>query len=335
MSCSGDETRPLISIVIPTYHREAFLSRLLDHLAIQLENSGKARRDDSAVEIIVVDNSPSGSAADVMPDRPDFMRYVWEKRPGVAHARNTGVATARGAYVLFIDDDEIPGPDWLDAFMERASLGDDASFGPIIPVFEQEPPTHLHKHLAKVFSRVFPEKKTGADITAWRAYLGTGNSMFRKDRLPSGAAPFNTLFGAGGEDVMLLRQLSELYGVTFKWCAEALVSEIVPVERMTYAYLARRRFRDGQLRCLVEASSLSLKGLSRVSFWMTVGAVQFILHGLAAIVLRPLDQSRSDVQVIHALGGLGKTMWWRAREAAQMLGASIKFTLYFVCAAGL
>src|SRR5262249_57858235 len=68
-------------------------------------------------EVIVVDNaSTDGTPAVVAaarrewPGPPDTLRLVHEPRLGLNHARNRGIAEARGAVVAFLDDDAVVVP---------------------------------------------------------------------------------------------------------------------------------------------------------------------------------------------------------------------------------
>ena len=99
---------PFVSVVVPTCGRTPLFESALDSLAAL---------DYPHYEIVVVDNAPqvtdtarivAGRAA----DDPRF-RYAGEARPGVAHARNRGLAEARGGIVAFADDDVILDPGWL------------------------------------------------------------------------------------------------------------------------------------------------------------------------------------------------------------------------------
>ncbi|MDF3605837.1 glycosyltransferase family A protein [Paracoccus sp. DMF-8] len=114
-----------LSIVIPTFRREALLAPLLHALDAQISSL------QSPVEVILVDNSPEGSAAQI--GRPPFIRYVHEPRPGVAQARNRGVNESAGSHVVFLDDDETPFPGWLAAFEAAAMRGAAVCFGAIEP----------------------------------------------------------------------------------------------------------------------------------------------------------------------------------------------------------
>jgi succinoglycan biosynthesis protein ExoM len=294
----------MISIVVPTFRREAYLGPLFAALAAQIGTVAEP------VEVVLVDNSPEASAKVVAANAPAFVRYVHEPRTGVAQARNRGVADARGSHVVFLDDDETPAPSWLAAFAAAAARGDRAAFGAVEPVFEAEPPAALRGPLDRVFSRRLPAA-SGEDVTHLRAYLGSGNSMFRREVLALEDPPFDPAFDSGGEDVWLFRSLVDRHNVPLIWCPEAMVHEIVPQGRATLAFLRKRRFSDGQLRCLVESGAGGLRGAARVAVWMAVGGAQVVLHGVAALVTRPISSAASTRFHLAAVGGAGKLMWWR------------------------
>ena len=128
----------LVSIVIPTYRREDLLPRLLDRCASQ-GGLGAA-----ALEIVVVDNTPEGSARPIVErsaaQSAVAIRYVHEPRPGIAHARNRGIAESQGEFIAFIDDDELPARVWLEALLKTHRIyGADVVLGPVRPVFEATP----------------------------------------------------------------------------------------------------------------------------------------------------------------------------------------------------
>jgi GT2 family glycosyltransferase len=60
------------------------------------------------LEVIIVDNRPRSSGAAALCEAAGGdarIRYLAEHRPGVSHARNTGLAAATGELVGFVDDD--------------------------------------------------------------------------------------------------------------------------------------------------------------------------------------------------------------------------------------
>ncbi len=102
-----DATLPSVSVVIPcTFARPDGLEACLRALQ-QSEH-----RD---YEVIVVDNRPAGSAPVTLPG----VRVVRQTRPGIAAARNRGLAHASGEIIAFTDDDVAVDPGWLTSLARR------------------------------------------------------------------------------------------------------------------------------------------------------------------------------------------------------------------------
>jgi glycosyltransferase involved in cell wall biosynthesis len=100
------EAVPAVTVVVPTYHRDRELGRLLDLLASQ-------EYPREQFEIVVVDDALSKSAPAVVDAaaarHPDVaMRCLPGGGKGPATARNIGWRAARGAVIAFIDDDAYP-----------------------------------------------------------------------------------------------------------------------------------------------------------------------------------------------------------------------------------
>ena len=255
-----------------------------------------------------MDNCPDGSARAFVAAQDGF-EYLHEARGGVVNARNTGVAAATGEYILFLDDDEVPAPGWLDAFAAQAQAGVDMAFGRILPRYDGVPDPALEPLLHKLFSRDY-DLAPGADIAAHYAELGTGNALFHKARCLGGTPPFDMRFNTrGGEDIYLIKSLMD-QGMGLAWCPGGQVEELVPATRMTANYLKDRRYNQGQQRCLFLAGNPSLTKKAQVLPWMGVGAVQ----ALAAAARRSWARARGDeAAVLHDIqvqGGLGKLFWW-------------------------
>lgn len=70
-------------------------------------------------EVIIVDSCPSdGSTKDLVATYPEF-RYVFEPRPGLGLARNTGIGASTGEFVAFTDDDAVIEDDWLENLLRN------------------------------------------------------------------------------------------------------------------------------------------------------------------------------------------------------------------------
>lgn len=94
---------PVYSIIIPVYNVEPYLRSCLDSLL--------AQRDAPLWEAVLVDDgSTDGSGAvcdEYAAGYPAFFRVLHTPNGGVSRARNRGIDAARGAYLLFLDADDL------------------------------------------------------------------------------------------------------------------------------------------------------------------------------------------------------------------------------------
>jgi hypothetical protein len=289
------------SIVIPSYRRPDGLSRALAGCLAQLGVAG-------AVEIIVVDNDPEGSAesivAGVARQSPIPIRYVHERRPGISHARNAAVAAALGRYLVFLDDDEEPETGWLAAFLETMRRsGADLAVGPVYPRFPAgDPAGDAYRRRRYTRDARVP---TGTPLPQW---AGIGNTILDKERCFAGAQPFDPALGlTGSEDTLFLRQLLR-NGRKLVWCAEAAVHETVPADRLTPRYLLKRAFHGGQAATFV-CATVRPPEAARAARLMLAGGIQAVLYGPAAVALRLLRRNQWLPLMDKAAGGLGKLLW--------------------------
>jgi glycosyltransferase involved in cell wall biosynthesis len=103
---AGDGIDDLVSVIIPTFNRSAMTLELLDNLAAQTWPH---------VEVIVIDDGSSDDTRQAVnrwierhPERAVTLRSQPNGGPG--SARNLGLTMARGAYLHFIDSDDLLYP---------------------------------------------------------------------------------------------------------------------------------------------------------------------------------------------------------------------------------
>lgn len=305
--------RTTVTVVTPTRNRPGPLARALASAATQELPSN------CALEVVVVDNSADANAKPLVEDFAASsavpVRYRHHARPGVAGARNVGVAAAGGEWIAFLDDDEEACSGWLSALIRTAHATDaDAVFGPIDA--QPEAAGDADGALLRHFARSVDEADRG-EITHLAAYLGTNNSMFHRRCLAGGHSFDVRLDGVGGEDSLLLQKMVRR-GCRFAWAAHARVIEWVPPSRLNWAYVYRRKFLSGQIRIMV-CRLLEPPRWSAIALWMAVGAVQAMLAGGLAAAASPLAPTRARRWRAVAWGGLGK-MFWAPRFRAELYG---------------
>ncbi len=261
-------------ICVCTYQRNDLLSELLQSLRAQRHGSaaagtgatagrhgasdGESRTGTAGGEaaaegdgagiprLIVVDNAPEPLADAVISAEYPEARYVHEPRPGIAVARNAALMAVPGEAraVVFIDDDERADPGWLRALIDCANRsGADTVSGPVRSVFPDGAPAWLE---ASGYIR-----RTDFPTGPWGYRPATNNVLVRAGWFDGpGGLRFDEAFNlTGGEDSDLFERM-QAAGAQSWWCAEAVVSEDVPLERTTPAWMRQRGIRAGHVRAL-------------------------------------------------------------------------------------
>ncbi len=110
---------PKASVIIPTYNRSDRLAKTMASVLAQSE------RD---FELIVVDDGSTDNTRGVVGGFADpRVRYLYKQNGGPASARNYGLAGAGGAYIAFLDHDDLWPPNFLEVMI--AALEDRPEFG--------------------------------------------------------------------------------------------------------------------------------------------------------------------------------------------------------------
>jgi len=89
----------LVSVIIPTYNRSAMIMRAIKSVIAQNYES---------IEIIVVDDASTDDTKTVVQAIQDNrIQYILrQERGGAAAARNTGIRSAKGEFIAFLDSDD-------------------------------------------------------------------------------------------------------------------------------------------------------------------------------------------------------------------------------------
>ncbi len=228
-----------IAICISTYQRLEGLDTLLNGLQ-RLEFK---QVPVPAVTVIVVDNDAAGVAQAACEARRSTFRWrlktAIEPQRGISYARNTSVALVPEDtdFIVFIDDDEMPSPAWLEnLLLTQHNYQADVVFGPSLPHFCGTPAPWIRR--GGFFE---PQRRpTGHPIEV--AY--TSNVLVKAVLLKACDRPFAERFAlSGGEDSYLFRSFHH-QGHQLVWADEAWVYESIPESRQTAPWLLQRHYRS-------------------------------------------------------------------------------------------
>jgi len=187
---------PRVSVVVCSYNGAATIHDTLE---------GLRNLDYPDFEVIVVNDGSTDSTPDIVSEYPSVKLVATENR-GLSNARNTGIETADGDLVAFIDDDAYPDSLWLKYLI--LSLSEEENCvgvgGPNLP-----PPSEDWRIVAMGHAPGGPNPVLVSDMSA--EHVPGCNMLFRKEALIE-VKGFDSRFRTAGDDVALCWRLIDKGG---------------------------------------------------------------------------------------------------------------------------
>lgn len=237
-----------LSFVICCYNSEKRITKVLHHLKAQ------KTKNNIPWEVIVVDNNSSDKTAEIATQFwgsfPVPIRLVFEPKPGLSHARHTGIKEAKFKYVSLIDDDNWVEDRWIEKVYHIMHKHPEAALcgGRGIPDYESTPPQWLDQFTDAL--AVGPQGESegpldppnwyiyGAGMTirksAWNYLLKNGFTSLLSDRK-------KTQISSGGDSEICLAM--RLAGFQVWYTPLLTFSHHIPKSRVEWKYM-RKLFRS-------------------------------------------------------------------------------------------
>lgn len=114
------EIIPLVSVIVPVYNAEDFISECLDSLIRQTYKN---------LEIIIIDDGSTDATRQVIleyKERYKNIIYFHQKNEGCSSAKNKGLQFARGSYIQYLDADDLLSLDKIEHQVDAIKGLDDA-----------------------------------------------------------------------------------------------------------------------------------------------------------------------------------------------------------------
>lgn len=278
-----------LSIIICTYNRADCVLDALNSLVQQTLPR-------HLFEILLVNNNSTDNTAALCEqfasNLPDIhYRYILETAQGLSHARNRGIKESGGEIVVFMDDDAVAAPDYLEKLLAFFETTPDAAAcgGRIYPRFESKRPRWMSHFLLsltssidlgnniKIFShRQFP---VGANMAVRKAMFDK-YGVFNPDLGRKG----NSMDGAEEKD-LFYRMMAG--GEKIYYLPDAIVHHYVPDRRLTFGFFKRQAIGIGKserIRSATTSQNEYLKSLIRECCKWGVSVILFFFY---LLTLRP------------------------------------------------
>ena len=266
MSAQANSSEIPLSVVICTFNRAELLRKALECVCGQ-------RDCDDDWEILVVDNRSTDETKAVVDEvcrKDPKVRYLYEERQGLSHARNQGWREAQGCYVGYIDDDCFVPPRWVaEAQMIIVTQRPDVFGGGYVPAYVSRKPAWAKD----VYFSNMPWDNPRFLKT--NQYISGGNLFFRRTILKEldGFDPDLGICGKRrgmGEETQLIDRLRTRPGGASVFYSPALtVRHVVNPARMTTWWILKHHFTDGSYHLRISPDRLR----EQRSRWDAAGGV--------------------------------------------------------------
>jgi len=162
--------KPVVSIVIPAYNREAYVAEAIDSIF--------AQQDAPAAEVIVVDDGSTDGTAAVLARYGITIRVIHQANAGVSAARNTGIRAAAGEWIFLLDSDDRVQPGTLRTLLTEAERSPDATV-----VYADQAFLHEDGTIEPIERVTFPVGPAPVAEVFRRMPFSMGTALIRRDAL--------------------------------------------------------------------------------------------------------------------------------------------------------
>jgi glycosyltransferase involved in cell wall biosynthesis len=294
-----------ITVILCTYNRCASLAKTLESIV--------ASKMPEAVEwhVLVVDNNSKDQTREVVEQfcrrYPSRFCYLFERQPGKSFGLTSGIREATGDVLVFVDDDVVVEPTWLQnltAPLHEARWA--GSGGRILPQWSCPPPQWIPLTERSGLAPLVMFDLGGEPKELDEPPFGT-NMAFRKTivekyggfRLDLGPCPGSEI---RGEDTEFGRRV--LQGGERLWYEPAaLVYHTVSPNRLQQQYFLRWWFDKGR-------SDVREFGIEKGTRWVVARVPLYMLRRLAnwtlrwAVAMQPSKRFACKMKVWMIAGGI-------------------------------
>lgn len=198
---------PKISIIVPVYKVENYLSQCVDSILNQTFADWEC--------ILVDDGSPDGSGVicDEYAQKDARIHVIHKENRGVSAARNTGLSAAQSEYIYFIDSDDYVEREALELLLSKAKQSEaDIMVHGIVN-------DYIYKHSSTAVKYVsLPEKDYSTILEMsdrWGLLKGPVNKLFKNSIIKNKALRFDESISYGEDTKFTFEYLVHCHSIAF------------------------------------------------------------------------------------------------------------------------
>ena len=234
-------------------------------------------------EILVIDNNSNDNTETVVQRYSNSwidgipFRYFLETRQGIAFARQRAIDEAQGNLVAFLDDDNLPDPNWVAMACHFAEEHPNAGAfgGQLFGVYEFEPPKSF-KEVQGLFAIKESDKNYSYSARFTGQFAPGAGLVVRKAAWKANVPQELQSIGVtgysradAGEDIETQWYLYKA-GWEIWHCAEMKAKHKIPISRFTKEYLTSFFVGQGMSRHKARMRRFAtwIKPMAIVAFWL-------------------------------------------------------------------
>ncbi len=233
---------------------------------------------------------------------------LFEAEPGHTNARNCAVASAKGEWILWTDDDVLVHQDWLGEYLLAMTRWPGASIlgGPVRPWFEDSPPQWLSRTWDQI-STAYATRDLGQEPIRLTHELLPFGANFAIRTSEQVRYPYDPSLGrkrhslVGEDEVTVLRKMLS-NGYEGRWVPNALVLHYIPKDRQTIRYLRRWFFAQGLVNARREVADRSVRMFGKPR-WLVRKALETELRYQWRRLVQPPEVWIKDLELASATWG--------------------------------
>lgn len=188
---------PEVSIIVPVYQGEKFLSRCVDSILSQTFKD---------FELILIDDGSTDMGGEICDSyaKSDSRVLVFHREnKGISAARNEGIRQSKGKWLMFCDDDDVVTSNWVELLLGYAEENPDRLVNCEFAEVDQKGnvnPYHIQEYSSAALLDEFDYGMNWDKEPFWFVW----NRIFMSDIVKKNNILFDESLNAGGEDVIFV-----------------------------------------------------------------------------------------------------------------------------------